>query len=226
MDVSWIDIKQFVDARQIPIQWIRVGNKYYLEIYDGNFCLKTSIFISDPINDDQLDFETNYKDQGNRSPAALVTTQFELNNKVLKLFSATEAYDITDTCILNIKVPQTFTGLDPIANNGRYVAGGYAFSDGYKFGDKVSKIEVVDDDNILGFGAGTVIKSYTDNDAEASNSGWYFWATINGEGEIEIDPIGGYGFLPSGLYLRVTCNRVSGSPANNVNINIWWGKIE
>jgi len=156
-----------------------------------------------------------------------VTTQYELNNKVLKLFKCVGAYDaVTNLCVLEIKVPETFNGVDPLNSNGRYVAGGYAFADGYKFGDCLTKIEIVDIDNVLGQGANTVLKTYTDDDADAANSGWYFWAALNGEGEIEIDPIGGYGFIPSGIYLRLTCQRASGSPANNVAVNIWWGKIE
>lgn len=156
-----------------------------------------------------------------------VVTQYEKNDKVLKLYKASAPYDInTGICTLLLKVPGTFTGVDPENCDGRFVAGGYAFADGYKFGDCVTTIQVVDVDNVTGLGVDTVVKEYTDSSADAANQGWYFWASLNGEGEIEIDPIGGYGFLPSGLYLKIVCQRVAGSPATTVNLDIWWGRKE
>jgi hypothetical protein len=159
------------------------------------------------------------------APIPVVTAE-EVNDKTLKLATSISTFDATThLAVCQILVPGTYAGFgynDP----GRFVAGGYAFTDAGKFGDRCTKIEVADMDNILGSGAGAVIKTYHDQDVDPSNAGWYLYPAPQSAYEIEIDPIGGYGKLPAGLYLRVTFQKVSDSPATQVACNIWWGKIE
>lgn len=66
MQVTWSELKDFVDSRNLSIQWIELFGRYQLIAFDGPFSLETSILKSDPTNDDQLDFETNYKSKGNK----------------------------------------------------------------------------------------------------------------------------------------------------------------
>lgn len=67
MQVQWVDLKAFVIARNLSIQWMQISNKYFLQAIDGQFKLECIIPVQDPANDDQLDFETNYKASGNVS---------------------------------------------------------------------------------------------------------------------------------------------------------------
>lgn len=65
--VDWNEIKTFVDARDISIQFIEFDNRYTLAAFDGTFSLVSNLFKKDPRSADQIDFEDNYKAQGNRS---------------------------------------------------------------------------------------------------------------------------------------------------------------
>ena len=158
-------------------------------------------------------------------PPVEVIGQMEKNDKVLKLCSDEASFDAeTGEAVVEIKIPGEFNGVDP-SSNGRFVAGGYAFTDAYKFGDRCIAIEVVDKDGIIA-PAGTVVKTYHDNEVDESCKGWRMYAAQQGQGEIEIDPIGGYGFVPSGLYLRVRFKKAEGSTATKVAVDVWWGKME
>ena len=154
-----------------------------------------------------------------------VITQLEKNDKTLKLACAMGTFDATtNLAVCEIVIPGIFGGFAYDAP-GRFVAGGYAFTDAGKVGDRCTKIEVVDKDNLLGAGAGYIVKTYHDQDVDPSMAGWYLYAAPGGQQEVEIDPIGGYGKIPAGLYLRVTFERVAGSTATKVATNIWWGEL-
>jgi hypothetical protein len=118
--------------------------------------------------------------------------------------------------VCSIKIPGTFSAID--SGEGLYVAGGIAFFNTWNAGDRITKVEVVDVDNILGYGADTVLKTYHDDQAASGNTGWY----IKPQGFIEIEPIGGYGFVPAELYLRITGQKVTGT--GTLYINIWAGR--
>lgn len=224
MEINWSEFKNIVDVKNISIQYVTVGNNYLLKAIDGGY-ENTCLIPTDPEHADTIDFETNYKLNGNRHTTNLVTTQLELNDKVLKL--ASSIADFTgDEAVLEICVPGTFTGVDHQTCDGRYIAGGYGWTNDYEFGDRISKVEVVDKDNIFGYGAGVIVKCYHDENLDEFNMGWRLWASLNGEGEVEIDPIGGYGFIPSGLYIRITFLKNPTSNASKAAVNIWWGRRE
>lgn len=67
LEVTWADLKAFVDARFLSIQWADISGRYYLRAYDGPFVLSLSMLKTSPASDDQTDFETNYKTKGNAS---------------------------------------------------------------------------------------------------------------------------------------------------------------
>ena len=87
-------------------------------------------------------------------------------------------------------------------------------------------MNIIDRDNILGYGANTVLESYHDGDVAEEYRGWRFYASEGGEGEIEIEPIGGFGKIPGGLYLQIKFKRAPGNLATKVQANLWWGKKE
>jgi hypothetical protein len=84
---------------------------------------------------------------------------------------------------------------------------------------------------LSGFGAlpnYPVIKSYTDTDVPSENAGWYFYplaqgSTLSPIGEIEVEPLGFYGHIPSGLYLVFTINRPNVA-TGTLRGDIFWGE--
>jgi len=74
-----------------------------------------------------------------------------------------------------------------------------------------------------------IVQSYTDDDMPSTNQGWFFWPLALGNslppiGEVEINPIGGYGFIPAGFYVIITYQRPSGIITGAINVNFDWGK--
>ena len=183
----------------------------------------------------------------------VVTTQYELNNKDLKLARSHASVDDSKTATISMKVPGTF-GSGP----GRYIEGGYATTEDYDK-DDYALVWVADDDRVLcaamglptdGTGDATVqgmgvlpgalapfgalpaypvIKTYYDDDAPTDNQGWYFWPvsqgnSLNPVGETEVESIAGYAFCPSGLYLKIQYCRAS-STTGGIRINFLWGRM-
>lgn len=246
MLVEWNIFKSFIDERSLSTQWVDLGSKYWLKAFDGNFYLECIIVKDLPDTTDQSDFETNYKDNGNESPNSLVTTQYEKNDKDLKLckvFANVVAGSIgtPSKAEIRLKVPGTFG--DP--NSGRYIAGGDGWTDIYDKDDYV-KVECYDDDRLISAAYGgltdeqmqeqgdfpnyPLIKTYTDEDLEEENQGWYFWqlaqgSTLDPVGEVEFESIAGYGHVPAGLYLVITLIRPSLS-TGYLRGNLFWGKKE
>lgn len=66
-DFPWSAFKEFVDERSLSIQWLDDGENYHLSAVDNIFQVCCLLSKSNP-NDDLIDFETNYKPLGNRSP--------------------------------------------------------------------------------------------------------------------------------------------------------------
>lgn len=187
----------------------------------------------------------------------IVTTQYELNDKDLKLAKAMGTLDATThQAVMYLKVPGT-----PGTTDGRYIAGGYAISEDYNKDDYVD-VYAEDVDRIIAWGvalsinpnatapvsdatviaAGVIpgygafpqypiIKSYTDDEADAANRGWYFWPLAMGNsaapaGECEVEPIGGYGFMPAGFYLKLIYIRPNTLTTGSCRVNFYWGKKE
>jgi hypothetical protein len=153
-------------------------------------------------------------------PAAMeVVTQFEKNDKDLKLASAIGDVDgTTGIGVVFLKVPG-----NPSAGDGRFVAGGTAWFDTQQINDRVL-VYVTDEDNIFGYGAGAILKSYTDDDCAAEFQGWRIPMR---RGLVEVEPIGGYGFMPAGAYLKIIGRRdPSALPNQKFVFNVFWGKKE
>ena len=220
INLGWSDIKAFVVARNLCIQYVIANNTYYLFASDGPMEVTAQIPMDGSDSTDQTDFETNYMPTANKPllpSLTTVTTQFEFNNKDLKIActSAELPNDgATTSAIASIKCPGTFgTGL------GRYIAGGYGITEDYNKDDR-ALLYVNDDDRCVAWALalasnpsataplsdatvialGTlpapfnqafplypVIKTYYDDQAPSDNQGWYFWAEAQGDG---LPPIG------------------------------------
>lgn len=66
MLVSWTDLKTFVDARGLSIQWLDLGDTYFLKALDGVFALETTLHKALQADDTAV-FEAIYKAVGNRT---------------------------------------------------------------------------------------------------------------------------------------------------------------
>ena len=93
MNVNWTTIKQFIDSRNISIQWVELEQDYKLIASDDYFKLECSLDKNPTDNTYLTDFETNYKGNGNKVYKTEVVTQLEKDDKTLKI---AKAYDDVD----------------------------------------------------------------------------------------------------------------------------------
>ena len=216
IELSWNDFKsQILSSDKWRWIYFDANNHYRIFAKQNDFTVVCNIYKDS--GSDQVDFDENYKSLSFSNFEHVVSTQFERTDIVLKIAKETAAFSSGEAEI-SIKVPGV-----PGSGDCRYIAGGYAFTNLFTFGDIVSKIQVTDVDNILGYGAHTVIKTYHDSDVSEANIGWYMWPAPQVGGEIEIDPLGFYGSIPAGLYLEIY---FTAAAATNVYCDIWWGKSE
>lgn len=218
IELPWNDFKNScLDNQSYSWIFFDIDQTYKIFAKQNDFTVLCKIYKDSGA--DQTDFETNYKPNQSIGFKSNVETQFERTDIVLRTAKATAAFSSGEAEI-SIKVPG-----EPGSGDGRYIAGGYAFTDNFTFGDKISQINIVDVDNILGMGTHTIIQTYHEVDVDAANQGWYLWPgpLVGGSatGEIEIDPMGYYGFIPSGLYLELYFEATA---SQNVFCNIWWGQ--
>jgi len=64
--VNWSDLKDFVDDKQISIQYLDIGGIYHLRAVDEVLVLGCELKKTATPGSDQLDFENNYKDDANK----------------------------------------------------------------------------------------------------------------------------------------------------------------
>lgn len=221
VELPWPDFKAHIDSRGWAYQEFTISNTYYLFAKQNSFTALCKIYKDSGA--DQTEYEDDYQAGANQPIKDRVVTDFETDDKTLKLASVSGSI-VDGECVLELKVPGTFTP----GEYGRYISGGYAITDKYGWDDRITKVEIVDIDNILGYGAGAVVGAYHDDEVDAENRGWRFWrGAYNGtdcEGECDVEPIGGFGKIPAELYLRCTFEAGAGSPATKFCVNFWWAK--
>lgn len=218
--MSWSDIKSFVDTRGVPLQYITINNSYMLFAFDGPLGASAQILLDGTDSTNQTDFETNYQPSANQplQPiVSVVTTQFEKRDKTLKIAHGENTVSEDGTVTVLLKIPGT-----PGSGDGRWISGGTAFFDVHTPGDKIIGIYFTDEDNILGGGAGAVVGSYTDDDADEQNRGW----AVRPSGVVEASSIGGYGFAPSGFYIKIIGFKAGVSPSGKLYCNFEWAKSD
>ncbi len=218
MTLNWQDFKSVITGRNVPVQYCQVGENYWLKAFDGRFEVEC-LLPKDETNADTADFVANFLPEANKRQRSNVETQFERTDLVLKCCRETATFDETGRAEISIQVPGT-----PGSTDGRFVAGGYAMTDSFTFGDHVAAISIVDVDNIMGYGAETVIQTYHDEDVAPSAQGWFMWPQPQAGGEVDIEPIGFYGFIPSGLYLEIYFQRAPSGTAQNVYCDVVWAR--
>lgn len=162
-----------------------------------------------------MNFIPERDSEGN--PVLPVVGRFERSDIVLKLAKISGQANNSGDLVLSMVVPGT------VGEVTRYVAGGYAYTDNYSWDDALTKVEVVDVENIFGYGANAVLKEYHDSEVDSANQGWFFEKGYGQEGCIDIEPMGWYGEMRGGLTLKLTF-KVSANA--KIKCIIWWGKKE
>ncbi len=212
--LNWSEFKVLIDKAHIRARYIEFPDAY--EIYGSDQGLVFDCRVVDG-EDDFTEFENSYKTAIDEQLVGSVTTATEVDYLVLKMAKMKGQADANGDLSLSMMVPGS------IANVERYAAGGYAFTDNYAWDDAITKVEIIDKDGVTGYPAGTILKTYHDDDVPTVNQGWYFWKSHGTEGECEIEPIGWYGQLNGELELKVTFKVAANA---KVKANIWWGKKE
>lgn len=102
----------------------------------------------------------------------------------------------------------------------RYLKGAFGWFENYHADDYI-KAYLTDEDNILGYGAGTVIREFTDTEAADANEGWF----APPDKVIEIMGIETVMEILSGLYVKVVAYK-GDTTADTFRVNMYWGKRE
>lgn len=219
IELPWQEFKtQVIANTYFKWTYFDINNHYYIVAKQNDLSVDCKIYKDG--GNDQVDFDNNYKTLANVNISGNVSTQFERNDITLKVCKfVADINATTKEAEISILVPGT-----PGSGDVRYIAGGYAFTDIFTFGDAVTKIQVVDVDNILGYGAHTVIRTYHDDEMAEADHGWFMWPSPQIGGEIKIKPMGFYGEIPAGLYLELYFKMDAASTATKVYCDVWWGK--
>jgi len=221
MLVNWSTIKQFANDRAIAsLQYVNQNGRYVISAIDSNFRLDCVLPITTPPSADQADFETNYMASANVTPKSEVVTQFELNNKTLKAVSDAQPCDpTTGVATISFVVPGEFNGIDE-GCNGRYVDWGQAWFNPQSPADRILGINIIDTIGVLGFGPGVPIRTYHDTETPEDQQGVRIPFKY---GHAEVEPIGGYGFLPATFTLQIVGKCGAPGPGVNLFVNVFWG---
>lgn len=137
-------------------------------------------------------------------------------------FGITGTTDNTGYLELLVQIPGTFNGVNgyPLSgdhSNGKYILFAEAKFSSPSLGDKITHLEAVDLDDVIGLGSGTVLGGYIDTSMPSENRCIYLKDTS--WTRIEVSP--GPKFLPSGVYMRIRLQKAS-SVADTVYINVFW----
>lgn len=154
---TWTQLKAFADARGLSVQWIDYGETYWIAAIDGALAVETKLDkIVDAI--DVADFELTRKTPGNRAlqpldsdKRSLVTpSAFSLN-----LDYKVRAKGYSSAATLGATTNHNFA----VGAEDRYMNGLVILLKDHVFGDTMA-LQVVDVDNLLGFGAGAMLNEF------------------------------------------------------------------
>ncbi len=196
LGITWNSLKLIINQRNIHPQYQELEDKYILGLALPPL---DYICIIDKNTDDCTDFENNFKAQSNPPIKQHVLT--EPANIALTLWKAPDIgiVDANSNVIVDLQ-------LQPIGSETQQIIyGGSLHADNPGFEDHV-KFQIIDKDNVLGYGANVIIKEYITK------------AYLNNNNSFEeYDEAGAY--LPVGLYLRCiyTSTKTEGQTKFKIN---------
>lgn len=180
---SWTSFKALVLNKELYMQYIELGRKYDIYASEGRFMWHCGIEKTTPENDDQGDFEDNYKSNCNQKILEPITINGfrKYNSGAKDLYR----YSVKDTVTAN-----GTKNIDKKFTENVYIYGGvYELVGDANNGDYLD-IQVIDIDNVLGYGANTILATFIEN--EYVNVERKFNEITSEDGNI----------IPTGVYLR------------------------
>lgn len=186
---DWTEFRKWLDGTYASLRytWTDNGAAYDIAALDGPVFRTAGVNKTEPPSPEQVDFETNFKSQAlpfeqRSGDGGLVVAQSPY------AYSGQEA---TKFVGFLYSCPPGSSDHDEVTSKPIRLQGGYYWVRGASPGDRVS-FSVVDVDNILGRGAGTVVSQYV---VRLPVTPW------DHQNEI-VAPTAGR--IPAGLYLRLT----------------------
>lgn len=102
LEVTWTELKEFIDDRNLSVQWININSRYQLVALDGAFSVNCNILQTSPRSNDQADFEDNYQAAGNKLLA------FSASDILIDRSGSTSATPNTSTQIIPINIDRKY----------------------------------------------------------------------------------------------------------------------
>ena len=200
MRVSWSQFKSFVDNRVVSIHEKELDdNNYLLEAFDGP--VARSCKIKDGTAD-HTEYTTSY--QASANPTYTDTNGVPLTRS--RAFANADNLKFRGTGVSGTATKNTTTSIDYKLTENRFVNGVQFILKNHVFGDS-AQFQVVDVDNILGYGAGTVLDEF--------GTSWYFAEDVQTQGPFIIPYPA---LVNSGLYIRIVYN--STGTVNDVDVRL------
>lgn len=187
--LGWSEFKNFITSNELGYKIIELDKDYKLVAKDDWFEAICYIQKTDPVNADQLDFETNYKSLGNKKLSGPIHT-FGLSEggtlraRLIGIFN--QPVQNSGTTNLDWKIPQSSYGY-PAVNKQSYMDGIEYFAEDSKVGDHIT-LQVIDKDGVY-YPAGTVLDEFGTN-----------WGILPNQSTIKLYKAK----LIPGLYIRVS----------------------
>lgn len=191
MKLEWSIFKQYNNAKGSQLDYFNYPDKYYIFTNSNETYCELFKDISD--NTDLLDFENNYKNNANKNTFnQIVKTTAFANNENFRFRGVSFAGEATAGQTTNIDFQLTAE---------RYMNGGKLILLNNDIDDKIC-FQVVDKDNVLGYGANAVLDEFIKD----------FYLPIDAPLEINLPYTAR---LYNGLYLRLVYKSAG---QNNVKV--------
>ncbi len=179
---TWSDFKTIVlNSKALPAQYAEYPDRYELYAAELSFIWNFALLKS---SNDVTDFENNYKSGFNR-PATAKSDSVPVDTSYSARFVG-----IQQQCSLN-----STTNIDYLFSEERYFVGVSGYVANSKLGDSIDA-QIIDKDNVLGFGANFVVETFV--------SGWFITPNSSGNDTIANQILASFKKkVPAGLYLRI-----------------------
>lgn len=154
--VKWPEFKPFLDAG-LPYKYVDFQDRYYIWAFDGPFSIWCRVRSDEDENGYKEDFEDNYMSGANG-----VINPTDAEGAPLaraRAFANSDGFRARFKGISGTAAQDTTTDIDYKLTEERYINGVRLIADNHVMGDKVD-FQVVDVDNILGYGAGVVLDEF------------------------------------------------------------------
>ena len=196
---DWSDFKKWIDGTNAKLRYTYTdtGVCYEILALDGAVFRLAGINKSDPPHENQIDFENNFKSQGN------VAFEPRSNDGGLVVAQSPYAFSGEKTRFTGYlySCPPGTNIFQEKLNQSIKLQGGYYWVQNPSLGDKVS-LAVVDVDDILGYGSNTILSEYV---KQMPIAPW------DHHQEIEASTAA---LISSGLYLQLKYENTSASTVN------------